>query len=169
MNSRQAYKLFFLQSQEDILFNTSVLQNITLFDRHHDAVKQLRIDKSLHGLNLTEVIDSLPGKQNALIRESHPALSLGQRQRLMLARAMYSDCPVMVLDEPTANLDEHTASQVMQTLINHCREYGKTLITVTHSETALPLFDRVCKLKDGQVAAFLNEVSIASETQGELA
>lgn len=169
VSTRQAHKLFFLQSQEDILFNTSVLQNITLFDRHHDAVKQLRIDKSLRDLNLAEAIDRLPGKQNALIRESHPALSLGQRQRLMLARAMYSDCPVMVLDEPTANLDEQTALQVMQTLIDHCSEYGKTLITVTHSETALPLFDRVCVLKDGQVKTFLREVSVANETQGELA
>lgn len=151
VNSRQAQKLFFLQSQEDILFNTSVLQNITLFDREYDAKKQARINKSLHGLNLTDVIERLPGKQNALIRESHPALSLGQRQRLMLARAMYSDCPVMVLDEPTANLDEQTAHQVMQTLIDHCREYEKTLIVVTHSETTLHLFDRLCSMKKGHI------------------
>ncbi len=153
VSSRQAQKLFFLQSQEDILFNTSVLQNITLFDREYDAKKQVRINKSLSGLNLTDVIDALPGKQNALIRESHPALSLGQRQRLMLARAMYSDCPVMVLDEPTANLDEQTAHQVMQTLIDHCREYEKTLIVVTHSETTLHLFDRLCSMKKGRMEA----------------
>lgn len=167
VSSRQAQKLFFLQSQEDILFNTSVLQNITLFDRENGAQKQLRIDKSLRGLNLTEVIDRLPGKQNALIRESHPALSLGQRQRLMLARAMYSDCPVMVLDEPTANLDEETAQQVMQTLISHCREYGKTLITVTHSETALSLFDRVCVMRNGRVAATTGAVISVITPQGE--
>jgi len=153
VSSCQAQKLFFLQSQEDILFNTSVLQNITLFDREYDAKKQVRINKSLSGLNLTDVIDALPGKQNALIRESHPALSLGQRQRLMLARAMYSDCPVMVLDEPTANLDEQTAHQVMQTLIDHCREYEKTLIVVTHSETTLHLFDRLCSMKKGRMEA----------------
>lgn len=153
ISCRQAQKLFFLQSQEDILFNTSVLQNITLFDREYDAKKQVRINKSLSGLNLTDVIDALPGKQNALIRESHPALSLGQRQRLMLARAMYSDCPVMVLDEPTANLDEQTAHQVMQTLIDHCREYDKTLIVVTHSETTLHLFDRLCSMRKGRVEA----------------
>lgn len=166
---RQAQKLFFLQSQEDILFNTSVLQNITLFDSDHNAVKQQRIDKSLRGLMLSEAIDRLPGKQNALIRESHPALSLGQRQRLMLARAMYSDCPIMVLDEPTANLDEQTALQVMQTLIEHCREYGKTLIAVTHSETALPLFDRVCVLKEGQVKEIAAAADAAREPQGALA
>ncbi|PKB89430.1 ABC transporter ATP-binding protein [Ewingella americana] len=164
---RQVQKLFFLQSQEDILFNTTVLQNITLFDLHHDEHKQLRIDRSLRGLNLTEVIDQLPGKQNALIRESHPALSLGQRQRLMLSRAMYSDCPVMVLDEPTANLDEQTARQVMLTLINHCREYGKSLITVTHSETSLPLFDRVCHMKNGCVVAAGRAVTYANASEGE--
>ena len=167
VSSRQAQKLFFLQSQEDILFNTSVLQNITLFDREYDEKKQLRIDKSLRGLNLTEVIDSLPGKQNALIRESHPALSLGQRQRLMLARAMYSDCPVMVLDEPTANLDEQTAQQVMRALIDHCREYGKTLITVTHSETTLGLFDRLCSMKNGRIQALPSADSYALTPEGE--
>lgn len=166
VSSRQAQKLFFLQSQEDILFNTSVLQNITLFDGEYDEKKQLRIDKSLRGLNLTEVIDSLPGKQNALIRESHPALSLGQRQRLMLARAMYSDCPVMVLDEPTANLDEQTAQQVMRTLIDHCREYGKTLITVTHSETTLGLFDRLCSMKNGRIEALLSADRYALTPEG---
>jgi len=159
VRSRQAHKLFFLQSQEDILFNASVLQNITLFDRDYDEARQLRIDKSLRGLKLSAVIDRLPGKQNALIRESHPALSLGQRQRLMLARAMYSDCPIMVLDEPTANLDEETAQLVMQTLIDHCREYKKTLIVVTHSETALPRFERICVLKSGQIEQLHGELT----------
>lgn len=167
VSSRQAQKLFFLQSQEDILFNSSVLQNITLFDREYDAKKQIRINKSLLGLNLTEVIDRLPGKQNALIRESHPALSLGQRQRLMLARAMYSDCPVMVLDEPTANLDEQTAHQVMQTLIDHCREYGKTLIVVTHSETMLHLFDRLCSMRNGVVEVVQGAAMAATLPEGE--
>lgn len=160
VTSRQARKLFFLQSQEDILFNASVLQNITLFDRYYNAAKQRRIDKSLSGLKLASAINDLPGKQNALIRESHPALSLGQRQRLMLARAMYSDCSIMVLDEPTANLDEETAQQVMQTLIEHCNEQDKTLIVVTHSESALTLFDRVCVLKNGCLQPIKNEGTV---------
>ena len=153
INARQAHGLFFLQSQEDILFNASVLQNITLYDAGFDEKKQLRVDASLHGLNLTPVIETLPGGQNALIRESHAALSLGQRQRLLLARAMYSDKPVLVLDEPTANLDEATAHQVINTLLAHCREYGKTLITVTHSEAVLPMFDSVYRMESGRLVS----------------
>lgn len=148
---RQAHGLFFLQSQEDILFNASVLHNITLFDSKFDDRKQARVDSSLRGLNLMPVVEKLPGGQSALIRESHAALSLGQRQRLLLARAMYSDCPILVLDEPTANLDEETAHQVMATVLSHCREYNKTLITVTHSESVLTMFDRVYRMSSGRV------------------
>ncbi|VTR24857.1 RTX-I toxin determinant B [Serratia fonticola] len=149
---RQIHTLFFLQSQEDILFNASVLENITLFDENVDEHRHQRIKRSLEGLNLHSVVEKLPGGLNALIRESHAGLSLGQRQRLLLARAMYSNCPVLVLDEPTANLDENTAHQVMTTLLDHCREQHKTLITVTHSESVLSMFDRVYRMDNGGMA-----------------
>lgn len=148
---RQAHKFFFLQSQEDILFNASVRENITLFDSEFDEKKQAAIDCCLQGLGLWAVVEKLPGGQNALIRESHAGLSLGQRQRLLLARGMYSQCPVLVLDEPTANLDEKTAHQVISTLIEHCRENNKTLITVTHSETVLPMFEQIFRISNGRI------------------
>jgi ABC-type bacteriocin/lantibiotic exporter with double-glycine peptidase domain len=163
LDYQQVHALFFLQSQEDILFNASVLQNITLFDEEFDERKHRQIERSLAGLNLSLVIEKLPGGLNALIRESHAGLSLGQRQRLLLARAMYSDRPVLVLDEPTANLDEETAHQVMTTLLAHCREQHKTLITVTHSESVLPMFDRVYRVSNGHV------VSVATELEAPAA
>jgi ATP-binding cassette subfamily B protein RaxB len=161
LDSQQRQKLFFLQSQEDILFSATVLENITLFDSQMDGEKQGRIDKFLIGLRLHDVIEQLPGKQYALIRESHAALSLGQRQRLLLARAMYSRCPVLVLDEPTANLDDETGYRVMTYLIEHCREFNKTLITVTHSESTLALFDRVYRMSAGHIAPLRHEVTPA--------
>jgi ABC-type bacteriocin/lantibiotic exporter with double-glycine peptidase domain len=160
---RQAHSLFFLQSQEDILFSASVLHNITLFDEAWNGSKQARVTKSLQGLNLDQVIANLPGGQNALIRESHAGLSLGQRQRLLLARAMYSDRPVLVLDEPTANLDEDTALQVIETLLAHCREYNKTLIIVTHSESVLPMFDRTYRMNNGHVLPTMAQPELAAE------
>ncbi|ANS44499.1 peptidase domain-containing ABC transporter [Serratia inhibens] len=145
-----AQGLFFLQSQEDILFNASVLQNVTLFAPSMPG-QLARVEQVLRGLGLAAAVAKLPGGVNALVRESHAGLSLGQRQRLLLARAMYSNNPVLVLDEPTANLDEDTAGLVVATLLAHCREHGKTLITVTHNRRLLPLFDRVLHMADGRL------------------
>lgn len=163
IKSRQLRPLFFLQSQEDILFNASILQNITLFDSQFDETQLPRIEALLRGLNLDSVIDKLPGRLNALIRESHAALSLGQRQRLLLARAMYSRRLVLLLDEPTANLDETTARMVIDTLLEHCRKEGKTLVIVTHSERILSLFDAVWQIRDGHLLPHIRNIEPESD------
>lgn len=163
VSSKQLASLAFLQSQEDILFHASVQDNISLFDENIDDVKHKRIHDSLKDLQLSETVAQLPGGLNALVRESHAALSVGQRQRLLLARAMYSDKPILVLDEPTASLDAATAFNVMSALTEHCRMYGKTLITVTHTEALLPLFDDVWRLRDGTLETVRRQVSDADE------
>ncbi|WP_075181474.1 peptidase domain-containing ABC transporter [Pantoea sp. 1.19] len=138
-----------LQSQEDILFHGSVRDNITLFATGHSERDRRRLLALLASLDLDDAIRALPGELDALIRESHAALSLGQRQRLLLARAMYSTRPILLLDEPTANLDEETAAKVMTALHTHCRQQGKTLIVVTHSEQVMSGFSRVWRLDSG--------------------
>ncbi|MCP1105646.1 ATP-binding cassette domain-containing protein [Serratia nevei] len=152
LSNAAVQRLFFLQSQEDILFNASVLQNITLFEPSAPG-QQRQVEQVLRSLDLASAVAQLPGGVNALVRESHAGLSLGQRQRLLLARAMYSRCPVLVLDEPTANLDEKTAAAVMSALMTHCSESGKTLVTVTHNPRLLPLFDRVLRMSQGRLMA----------------
>ncbi len=142
----------FLQSQEDILFNTSVRENITLFDTRYRTRDRARIEALLDSLALGDVVRALPGGIDALIRESHAALSLGQRQRLLLARAMYSTRPVLLLDEPTANLDDDTAAVVMATIHAHCRKSGKSLIVVSHSEQVLTNFQRIYQLAAGKLS-----------------
>lgn len=141
-----------LQSQEDILFNASVRENITLFDAHYRERDRGRVEALLDALMLGDVVRALPGGLDALIRESHAALSLGQRQRLLLARALYSSRPVLLLDEPTANLDDETAAIVMATVHAHCRRAGKSLIVVTHSEQVLSGFQQVYHLVDGRLS-----------------
>lgn len=166
VTTKQIASLAFLQSQEDILFHASIQDNITLFDEHPDDAKHKRIRDSLEGLQLYDTVAQLPGGVNALVRESHVALSVGQRQRLLLARAMYSDKPIMVLDEPTASLDSTTAFNVMTALTEHCRVYGKTLITVTHSEALLPLFDDVWRLNNGMLRP-VTQLSASSDESRE--
>lgn len=97
------------------------------------------------------MISRLPGGINAMIRESHSTLSLGQRQRLLLARSLYSARPILLLDEPTANLDEETAQLVIKAIKTHCEKTGKTLIVVTHSNKIASSFQREYRIVDGQL------------------
>lgn len=152
LTAQQLAQFVCLQSQEDILFNASVRENITLFDAHYRERDRGRIEALLDSLALGEVVRGLPGGIDALIRESHAALSLGQRQRLLLARALYSSRPVLLLDEPTANLDDDTAAIVMAAIHAHCQNAGKSLIVVTHSDAILSRFQRVYQLTDGKLS-----------------
>jgi len=99
-----------------------------------------------------------------MIREDQSGLSLGQRQRLLLARAMYSKRPILLLDEPTANLDEATSQQVIASVVQHCRANSKTLVVVTHNENVLSMFDSVMRLESGRLLS----VELAKHQSGRL-
>jgi ABC-type lipoprotein export system ATPase subunit len=80
-------------------------------------------------------------------------LSGGEQQRVAIARAMVNRPEVLLVDEPTGNLDSETAGEIMSLLDAHVRERGTTLVLVTHdSELARRWTDRVVWIKDGQIA-----------------
>jgi predicted ABC-type transport system involved in lysophospholipase L1 biosynthesis ATPase subunit len=77
-------------------------------------------------------------------------LSGGEHQRVAIARALVNRPALLLADEPTGNLDTATADQVVTLLADHVRNYGCTLILVTHEEElARRLTDRVVQMKDG--------------------
>jgi putative ABC transport system ATP-binding protein len=78
------------------------------------------------------------------------ALSGGQQQRAAIARALANDPPIVVADEPTGNLDSHTADAVLA-LLAGLRHAGKTVVTVTHERDIARLADRVVTLADGRI------------------
>jgi putative ABC transport system ATP-binding protein len=78
------------------------------------------------------------------------ALSGGQQQRAAIARALANDPPVLLADEPTGNLDSHTAGSVLELLASLSRA-GKTVVTVTHERDVGALADRVVTLVDGRL------------------
>jgi putative ABC transport system ATP-binding protein len=86
-------------------------------------------------------------------RRHRPAeLSGGQQQRVAVARALVSEPTVLFADEPTGNLDSHSGAEVLELLGEAAREFGQTIVMVTHDPRAAAGADRVIHLADGQVA-----------------
>lgn len=88
---------------------------------------------------LAPLIASRPGSLDTRIEASGSGLSGGERRRIGLARALLRDAPLWLLDEPTADLDERTATQVLHALMEAAR--GRTVLLVTHSPAAIALAD----------------------------
>jgi len=76
----------------------------------------------------------------------------GQRQRVAIARALITSPSILLADEPTGNLDSHTAREIME-LFNQLHENGNTIVLVTHDEDVARHANRVIRLLDGQVVA----------------
>ena len=85
-------------------------------------------------------------------------LSGGQEQRVAIARAIVSDPPILLCDEPTGNLDRATADEIMGLLQRLNRDYGKTIVMVTHDPRAASFAHRVLHLDKGELGAAPEEI-----------
>ncbi len=78
-------------------------------------------------------------------------LSGGQQQRVAIARALASNAKVLLADEPTGNLDEQTAAEIIELLKHTAHKLGKCVIVVTHSRYLANEADEIIQIKDGKV------------------
>lgn len=86
-------------------------------------------------------------------------LSGGQQQRVAIARALASDARVLLADEPTGNLDEKTADEIINLLQKTAHELGKCVIVVTHSKKIADIADEVIKINNGSVEHSIQVIS----------
>ncbi|MFN2183925.1 MAG: ATP-binding cassette domain-containing protein, partial [Anaerolineae bacterium] len=134
-------------SQHTHLFNASIRENLLL--AKPEAAEE-EIVEAAKQAQVHEFIQSLPQGYDTWIGEQGLRLSGGQRQRLAIARAILKDAPVLILDEPTANLDALTEREVAASL--QAVAAGRTTLLITHRLVGLEAADEILVLRAGRVA-----------------
>jgi len=132
--------------QENLLFAASIRENIRYAtpDASDEDVEAAARISCAH-----DFILQLPNGYDTLLGERGAKLSMGQRQRIGIARALLKDAPVLVLDEPTASLDVETEQALMRNLALWGRR--RSLLIVTHRLSTIRRADHIVVLRDGQI------------------
>ena len=132
--------------QDTVLFAASVRDNIAYGcpQADIDAVQRAAQDARAH-----EFIVDLPDGYDTEVAERGAGLSGGQRQRLCLARALVKEPAILVMDEPTSQVDAASARLIHEAVARAHR--GRTLIVISHQYADLASYDRVLVLKDGHI------------------
>jgi ATP-binding cassette subfamily B protein len=133
--------------QDSVLFEGSVRENLAI-GRPSASMEEI-IDACIKA-NIHETIMNLPDGYETNVREQGNNFSAGQKQRLAIARAILRDTPILILDEPTANLDVEAEAEVMHAL--NTLIVGRTVFTISHRLSTLGNVDEVMVMQKGQIA-----------------
>ena len=133
--------------QEPLLLPTSIAENIG-YGRPNATRAQ--IEAAARAANAHIYIEKLPQGYDTIVGDGAARLSVGEKQRLNLARAFLKDAPILLLDEPTSALDAESEALVLTSLRELMR--GRTTVMVAHRLGTLRTVNRIISLQDGRVA-----------------
>ena len=144
--SSDLYKNISMIQQNVFMFDDSIKENIRLYSNHDDKDILNACERS--GLN--KLINKLPHGINSLVGENGNKLSGGEKQRIAIARALINNTQILILDESTSALDNETAYNLENSLLNL---ENLTLITVTHKliKNILNRYDEIIVMKNGKI------------------
>ena len=132
--------------QDTVLFSTTIRENIAY--GRPDATDD-EIGAAARRAQADEFICNLPGAYDNPVGERGGHLSVGQRQRIGIARAFLKDAPILLLDEPTSALDPTTEAAIMETIKELMR--GRTTLIVTHRLATIHNVDQIVVLEHGRI------------------
>lgn len=135
-----------LVSQETYLFNESIRENIKV---GNEDASESDIIEAAKKASIHDFILSLPKGYDTKVSELGGNLSSGERQRIGLARAFLKDSEVLILDEPTSNLDALNEGEILKAINENCKE--KTIILISHRKSTTAICDKVYKLENKQI------------------
>ena len=130
-------------SQETFLFEGSVKDNICY---SHHKFDEERMIQSANIAQAHEFIDRLPSKYDTHIGERGQTLSVGQKQRLSIARALYKNPPIFIFDEATSSVDNLTEKHIQEAIT--LASQGRTTIVIAHRLSTIRRADRIIVLNN---------------------
>ena len=134
-------------SQNTFIFNDTLKNNINL--QHNENSETIDFNKLMDDLNINNFVDKLSDKYNTKIGIDGISLSGGELQRLAIARAIYKDAPLLLLDEATNSLDSINEIEINKTLDRYFKD--KTVLIIAHKLETIKDADNIIVLKDGNV------------------
>jgi ABC-type bacteriocin/lantibiotic exporter with double-glycine peptidase domain len=134
---------------------SGTLRENVAFAEDPEMVNEQSLKTAIQQAGLEDLVKNWPRGLDSPIAEEGRSLSEGQRQRIALARALYRDASVFLLDEATNALDDHTEAIIMKTLAD-LKAAGKTLIMVSHRYQSLRICDTVYQLQNGRLTYSYN-------------
>lgn len=135
-------------SQECFLLNDSIKKNIA-FGESEASIDDKKIDDVINKSNLSDFIDQFPEKHDYRVTNNGSNISIGQKQRIGIARALYFEPDLIFFDEPTSSLDEINEKIILDT-IDQIKKTS-TIIMVMHKYKNIKNFDYLLELKNGNL------------------
>lgn len=132
--------------QKPFVFEMSIKDNLSLIDSNHK--NQIEVCKRL---GIHDFILNLPKGYNTIIGEEEHLLSAGQKQLLVIARALLSKSEILLMDEITSNIDPTTTTQISEILLDLKTDH--TILMITHKPEMMEIADRVIVMDKGKVVA----------------
>lgn len=135
-----------LVSQETYLFDDTIMENIKIGNRNATNEEVIKAAKkaSIHNF-----IETLPQGYNTKVGELGGLLSSGEKQRIGLARAFVNEGNVLILDEPTSNVDTLNEAEILKSIKENCME--KTILLISHRKSTTAVCDKVFKIEDRKI------------------
>ena len=132
-------RLFSYVPQDNLLMEGTIKEVVTLFEKDVD---EDRLSEALRLSESSSFINKLSLKENTYLNEKGSGLSLGEMERIAIARALYMDSPILLLDECSASLDVSTEKKAMDNILS----LDKTILLISHHKYDESLFDKVIDL-----------------------
>ena len=146
INTESLYRNVTMVSQSTYLFDATIAENLRI--AKPDATDE-ELMAALRMASAEELVQALPEGLSTPAGLLGGRLSMGERQRIGLARAFLSGCPLILLDEPTSNVDSINEGIILRALLKH--RQGRTIILVSHRASTMAVADRVYKMGNGQM------------------